>query len=57
MHDFAAISLSDLLTPWETIQKRLELAAQGDFVIVLYNPQEQEARLATGRGPGAAAAP
>lgn len=37
-HDFACISLSDLLTPWETIQNRLEQAAQGDFVLVLYNP-------------------
>ena len=42
MHDFASISLSDLLTPWETIQKRLELAAQGDFVIVLYNPKSKK---------------
>jgi precorrin-3B C17-methyltransferase len=41
MHDFVAISLSDLLTPWETIAKRLELAAQGDFVMVLYNPQSK----------------
>jgi precorrin-3B C17-methyltransferase len=38
MHDFAVISLSDLLTPWETIEKRLEAAAAGDFVVVLYNP-------------------
>lgn len=38
MHDFAAISLSDLLTPWETIEKRLHMAGKGDFVIVLYNP-------------------
>lgn len=38
MHDFAVISLSDRLTPIETIWKRLELAAQGDFVICLYNP-------------------
>jgi precorrin-3B C17-methyltransferase len=38
MHDFAVISLSDLLTPWELIEKRLELAAQADFVTVLYNP-------------------
>lgn len=37
-HDFCAISLSDLLTPWEKIEKRLEAAAEGDFVIVLYNP-------------------
>jgi precorrin-3B C17-methyltransferase len=42
MHDFVAISLSDLLTPWETIAKRLELAAQGDFVIVLYNPKSKK---------------
>ena len=38
MHDFAVISLSDLLTPWEVIEKRLEAAAAGDFVLVLYNP-------------------
>lgn len=37
--DFAVISLSDLLTPWTTIEKRLEAAAEADFVIVLYNPQ------------------
>jgi precorrin-3B C17-methyltransferase len=42
MHDFVAISLSDLLTPWETILKRLDLAAQGDFVIVLYNPKSKK---------------
>ncbi len=42
MHDFAAISLSDLLTPWETIQKRVDLAAQGDLVIVLYNPKSKK---------------
>lgn len=39
MHDFAAISLSDLMTPWEVIRKRLDCAAQADFVIVLYNPK------------------
>lgn len=39
MQDFAAISLSDLLTPWAVIARRLELAAQADFVIVLYNPR------------------
>lgn len=38
-HDFACISLSDLLTPWETIHLRLEAAAIADFVTVLYNPQ------------------
>ena len=37
-HDFALISLSDLLTPWETIEKRLRAAAEGDFCISLYNP-------------------
>lgn len=37
-HDFAVISLSDRLTPWEKIEKRLECAAQGDLSIVLYNP-------------------
>ncbi len=37
-HDFCAISLSDLLTPWPDIEKRLEAAAAGDFVIALYNP-------------------
>jgi len=42
MHDFVVISLSDLLTPWETIKKRLELAAQGDFVIVVYNPKSKK---------------
>lgn len=37
-HDFAVISLSDLLTPWAQIEKRLSCAAQGDFCIALYNP-------------------
>jgi cobalt-precorrin 5A hydrolase/precorrin-3B C17-methyltransferase len=37
-HDFCAISLSDLLTPWATIEKRLRAAAEGDFVVALYNP-------------------
>lgn len=37
-HDFAVISLSDRLTPWEKIEKRLRLAAQADLTIVLYNP-------------------
>lgn len=40
-HDFAVISLSDILTPWEKIEKRLKLAAQGDFCIVLYNPSSR----------------
>jgi cobalt-precorrin 5A hydrolase / cobalt-factor III methyltransferase / precorrin-3B C17-methyltransferase len=38
-HDFCGISLSDLLTPWATIQQRLEAAAAADFVIALYNPR------------------
>ena len=38
VHDFAVISLSDALTPWGTLAKRLELAAEGDFVLCLYNP-------------------
>lgn len=38
MHDFAVISLSDLMTPWEVIEKRLEAAAFGDFITVIYNP-------------------
>ena len=38
IHDFCVISLSDLLTPWETIEKRLACAADGDFSICLYNP-------------------
>lgn len=37
-HDFCVISLSDLLTPWELIERRLDCAAQGDFVICIYNP-------------------
>ncbi|MDO5028563.1 MAG: precorrin-3B C(17)-methyltransferase [Bacillota bacterium] len=41
MHDLAIISLSDLMTPWELIQKRVDLAAQGDFVIGLYNPRSK----------------
>ena len=37
-HDFCVISLSDLLTPWEIIEKRLIKAAEGDFCIAIYNP-------------------
>ncbi|TQV78430.1 precorrin-3B C(17)-methyltransferase [Denitrobaculum tricleocarpae] len=37
-HDFCAISLSDLLTPWEAIEQRLKAAAEGDFVVAFYNP-------------------
>lgn len=39
--DFAVISLSDLLTPWEKIEQRLEAAASADFSIVLYNPKSE----------------
>ena len=42
MHDFAVISLSDLLTPWEKIEKRLKAAAMADFVICLYNPSSKK---------------
>lgn len=41
-HDFAAVSLSDLLTPWEKIEMRLSHAAIADFVIVLYNPKSKK---------------
>ena len=44
MHDFAVISLSDLLTPWEKIEKRLLSAAEADFVICLYNPASHKRR-------------
>ncbi len=40
--DFAVISLSDLLTPWEKIEKRLECAAMGDFSVCLYNPSSKK---------------
>lgn len=43
-HDFCAISLSDLLTPWEIVQRRLHAAAEGDFVVALYNPASQRRR-------------
>ena len=43
-HDFAVISLSDLLTPWELIEKRLALAGEGDFCICLYNPSSHKRR-------------
>ena len=41
-HDFCTISLSDLLTPWELIEKRLRSAAEGDFCIVIYNPASRK---------------
>lgn len=45
MQDFCAISLSDLMTPWEKIRARLEAAAQGDFVVALYNPRSQKRQM------------
>ena len=42
IHDFCLISLSDLLTPWEKIEKRLVLASEADFVICLYNPSSKK---------------
>ena len=43
-HDFCAISLSDLMTPWETIRTRIESAAAADFVVALYNPSSARRR-------------
>lgn len=43
-HDFCCISLSDLLTPWPVIEKRLNAAAEGDFVIAFYNPRSLKRR-------------
>ena len=45
MHDHVVISLSDLLTPWDVIEKRLRLAAEGDFVIAIYNPKSSGRKL------------
>ncbi len=42
IHDFAVISLSDLLTPWDLIEKRIEAAAEADFVICIYNPKSHK---------------
>lgn len=41
MHDYAVISLSDLLTDWEVIKRRIDCAALGDFIITLYNPRSK----------------
>lgn len=41
-HDFCVISLSDLLTPWEVIEKRISCAAEGDFAICIYNPRSKK---------------
>ncbi len=43
-HDFCCISLSDLLTPWEIIERRVKAAAEGDFVIAFYNPRSLKRR-------------
>jgi cobalt-precorrin 5A hydrolase/precorrin-3B C17-methyltransferase len=50
-HDFCAISLSDLLTPWSTIERRIRAAAEGDFVIAFYNPvsARRQSQLAAAR--------
>ena len=42
MTDFAVVSMSDLLVPWEVIENRVESAAKGDFVIVVYNPASKK---------------
>lgn len=42
MHDFAVVSLSDLMTPWDVIRRRVEAAAEGDFVLALYNPKSKK---------------
>ncbi len=41
-HDFACVSLSDLLTPWDLIEQRIEAAARADFVIVIFNPKSKK---------------
>jgi cobalt-precorrin 5A hydrolase/precorrin-3B C17-methyltransferase len=43
-HDFCTISLSDLMTPWEAIERRITAAAEGDFVIAFYNPVSKRRR-------------
>lgn len=45
-HDFCAVSLSDLMTPWAVIERRLRAAAEGDFVVALYNPVSARRRCA-----------
>ena len=41
MHDYASISLSDLMTPWEVILKRVEHASRADFILAIYNPRSK----------------
>ena len=43
-HDFCTISLSDLLTPWDAIERRIHAAGAGDFVIAFYNPVSKRRR-------------
>ena len=49
MHDFCTISLSDRLTPWSVIERRLQAAAAGDFVVALYNPRSRDRDWQLGR--------
>ena len=42
MHDFAVVSLSDLMTPWDEIEARVDAAAKSDFVLVIYNPRSKK---------------
>ncbi len=49
MHDFCAISLSDCLTPWSKIEERLKAAANGDFVVAIYNPRSKDRDWQLGR--------
>jgi len=49
MHDFCTVSLSDRLTPWEVIERRLKAAAAGDFVVALYNPRSKGREWQLGR--------
>ncbi|MBW1998304.1 MAG: precorrin-3B C(17)-methyltransferase [Deltaproteobacteria bacterium] len=49
MHDFAVISLSDLLTPWEIIEQRVKAALEADFVLVFYNPRSRRRGWQLGR--------
>ena len=49
MHDLCTISLSDRLTPWELIEQRLKAAAEGDFVVALYNPRSRDRHWQLGR--------
>ncbi|MBW1774205.1 MAG: precorrin-3B C(17)-methyltransferase [Deltaproteobacteria bacterium] len=49
MHDFAVISLSDLMIPWEVIEARVEAAVRADFVLVIYNPRSEKRHWQLGR--------